>query len=200
MLIKVCGVTTEADAQMAVDAGATALGFNFYPKSPRYLPVQAADWVRSVKTLKVGVFVDAEPDWVRSVKERLDLDVVQIHRGAAPAGLRVWQAVAIDETKPIGVPTDCEALVVDAPPLTADMPGGTGQTYDWRRAAHLPGKIILAGGLSGDNVAEAIRQARPWGVDAASRLESAPGRKDPAKVASFVLEAMRAFKEWEMPA
>lgn len=190
-LMKVCGVTTQADSRMAMEAGATALGFNFYAKSPRYLPPDRAGWVRSLATLKVGVFVDAPMDWVRSVADQVGLDVVQIHRGDAPAGLRLWRAVSIDESKPV----DCEALVVDAAPLDAGMPGGTGQSYDWRRAAGLPGRIVLAGGLAGDNVAEAIRQARPWGVDAASRLESAPGVKDPAKVAAFVKAAQRAFGE-----
>jgi len=196
ILIKVCGVTTEADARFAIDAGATALGFNFYAKSPRYLAPADCGWVRALPTLKVGVFVDAPIDWVRAVHAQVGLDVVQIHRGASPQGLRLWRAVSIDEVHPV----DCEALVIDAPPLHADMPGGTGKSYDWRRAAGLPGRIVLAGGLAGDNVAEAIRQARPWGVDAASRLESAPGHKDPARVAAFVHNARKAFAETENPA
>lgn len=190
-VIKVCGVTTEADAQQAIEAGATALGFNFYARSPRYLDPAAAGWVRSLKTLKVGVFVDAPVDWVRSVHDQTGLDVVQIHRGETPLNLRVWRAVSIDAVTAL----DCEALVVDAPPASHEMPGGTGQTYDYRRAAGLPGRIVLAGGLDGGNVAAAIQQAQPWGVDAASRLESAPGRKDPAKVAAFVTAAQNAFRE-----
>ena len=188
-MVKVCGVTSEADAHFAIDAGADALGFNFYAKSPRYLDPLSAGWVRALPTLKVGVFVDEPLASVRAISERLGLDVVQIHRGAVPAGMRYWQAVSIDEASAYA--GEAEAVVVDAPPLRRDMPGGTGQSYDWRRALGLPGRILLAGGLDGSNVAEAIRQARPWGVDAASGLESAPGRKDPHKVEAFI----RAAKE-----
>ena len=188
-MVKVCGVTVEADARFAIEAGVDALGFNFYAKSPRYLHPAGAGWVRALPTLKVGVFVDAAVAEVTSLSDQLGLDVVQIHRGAVPAGLRYWQAVSIDEASAyVG---EAEAVVVDAPPWQRDMPGGTGQSYDWRRAWGLPGRILLAGGLDGSNVAEAIRQARPWGVDAASRLESVPGRKDPRKVEAFI----RAAKE-----
>jgi phosphoribosylanthranilate isomerase len=186
-MIKVCGVTTEADARFAIEAGVDALGFNFYAKSPRYLSPGAAGWVRGLATLKVGVFVDETVAAVREISERVGLDVVQIHRGSVPAGMRYWQAVSIDEAPAYA--GDAEAVVVDAPPLTQEMPGGTGKSYDWRRAFGLPGKILLAGGLDGANVAEAIRQARPWGVDAASRLESAPGVKDPRKVEAFIKAA-----------
>lgn len=186
-MIKVCGVTTEADARFAIEAGVDALGFNFYAKSPRYLAPAAAGWVRRLPTLKVGVFVDDAPEVVRAIHDEVGLDVVQIHRGVVPAQMRYWQAVSIDEASAyVG---DAEAVVVDAPPLSREMPGGTGQSYDWRRAFGLPGKILLAGGLDGANVAEAIRQARPWGVDAASRLESAPGVKDPRKVEAFIKAA-----------
>lgn len=190
MIIKVCGVTRPGDAEMAVEAGATALGFNFWMKSPRYLDPNKADWIRDVKTLRVGVFVDAEVREVVEIATRTGLDVVQIHRGSAPDGWRYWKAIAIGEA----VPEGAEAVVVDAPPLEG-QPGGTGQSYDWRRAAGLPGKVIVAGGLDGANVAEAIRQARPYGVDAASRLESAPGIKDRGRVTAFVQAARRAFEE-----
>lgn len=186
-MIKICGLTTESDARFAIDAGADALGFNFYAKSPRYLDPAAAAWVRRLPTLKVGVFVDEPVDVVRAIHDAVGLDVVQIHRGMVPPGMRYWQAVSIDEARAYA--GDAEAVVVDAPALSADMPGGTGNSYDWRRAAGLPGRILLAGGLDRSNVAEAIRQARPWGVDAASRLESAPGRKDPRKVADFIRAA-----------
>ena len=188
-VIKVCGVTTQADARHAMDCGATALGFNFYPRSPRYLPPDQAAWIPGLSTLKVGVFVDAPLEEVRRIAALAQLDVVQIHRGARPEGLRYWTAVSIDD---FALELGAEAMVVDAPPLQHDMPGGTGKSYDFRRAAGLPGRILLAGGLDGGNVAEAIRQARPAGVDAASRLESAPGKKDPRKVEAFATAARRA--------
>jgi len=194
-VIKVCGVTTEADARMAIEAGATALGFNFYRKSPRYVP--AADWMGKLAALKAGVFVDEDPAEVRRICREAGLDVAQIHRGESPVGVRIWRAVSIDDFRP---QPEAECLVVDAPPLRADMPGGTGQTYDYARAAGLPGRIILAGGLDGANVGEAIRLARPYGVDAASRLELSPGRKDPRKVEAFVRAAQRAFAESEVVA
>lgn len=190
MIIKVCGVTRVEDAEQAVAVGATALGFNFWLKSPRYLHPNKADWVRRIDTLKVGVFVDADVNEVLEVSRRVGLDVVQIHRGTAPAGVRYWKSVVIGDP----IPVDAEAVVVDAPPV-GDQPGGTGKSYDWARAAGLPGRVILAGGLEGGNVAEAIRLARPYGVDAASRLESAPGVKDFEKVKAFVAQARRAFGE-----
>lgn len=193
-LVKVCGITNLRDAQVAVDAGANALGFNFYVKSPRYLDVGERDWIADFNGnfTKVGVFVDADPEAMRGMAEMLKLDVVQVHLGIGPPEVRTWPALAIDDAARIEQ-NQAEAVLVDAPALPA-MPGGTGKTYDWSRAAGLPGRIILAGGLDETNVAEAIRTARPWGVDACSRLESRPGLKDHDKMAAFIRAAQKEFR------
>lgn len=173
-IIKVCGVTTREDAEAAIEAGANAIGFNFYPKSPRFVEWQP--WMANVPALKVGVFVGA-------VTHTEGLDIVQVYGEGTAIGLRVWRAV-----KPNAELRDAEAFVMD-------VSEGTGQTFDWSLVANRPARIVLAGGLGGDNVADAIRVARPWGVDACSRLESSPGRKDRAKVREFVAAAREGFSQ-----
>lgn len=173
MIVKVCGITNEADAEAAIEAGADALGFNFWPKSPRY--VEEQPWMRELLVTKVGIFVgDANPPaW---------LDVAQVYGPASPANVRIWRAV-----KPGQPMESAEAFVMD-------VSEGAGKTFDWALAAGLPAKIVLAGGLHAGNVAEAIRTAQPWGVDACSLLEVSPGRKDPAKVRDFVAAAHEGFR------
>ena len=192
-LVKVCGLTNERDSQAAVDAGANALGFNFYAKSPRYVEAEERSWIAGFNGpfLKVGVFVDQDPEFITELAQNLQLDVVQIHLGVGPAGFRTWPALSIDEASVIEQ-NHAEAVLVDAPPLPG-LPGGTGKTYDWSRARQLPGRIILAGGLDDANVAEAIRTARPWGVDSCSRLESRPGLKDHDKMTAFIRAAREEF-------
>lgn len=188
MMIKICGITNRQDALAAVEAGATALGFNFYPKSPRYIsPSAAAVIAAHVNVLKVGVFVDA-PDAVE-VAEQAGMDVVQMHGAETPAqvpvGRRVWKAFRVTPEWDASVMAEyaVEAFLLDGPSP------GAGEVFDWRRAAGLR-NIILAGGLGPDNVSEAIRQVRPWGVDACSRLERAPGVKDYDKMRRFIKAAM----------
>ena len=168
MVVKVCGITNEADARAAIEAGATALGFNFWPKSPRF--VEPQPWMRDLPITKVGIFVGP-------VTQMEGLDVVQVYGDDSPAGVRVWRAV-----KPGAARTNAEAYVMD-------VSEGTGKTFDWALAAGLPERIVLAGGLNASNVAEAIRAARPWGVDACSGIEAAPGKKDHAKMRDFVAAA-----------
>lgn len=173
MIVKICGITNQADAEAAIEAGADALGFNFWPKSPRF--VEQQPWMRDLPVTKVGIFVgDVDPPpW---------LDVAQVYGPASPANVRVWRAV-----KPGEPLASAEAFVLD-------VSEGTGQTFDWSLAAGLPAKIVLAGGLHAGNVAEAIRAARPWGVDACSMLESSPGRKDHAKMRDFIAAAQEGFR------
>jgi phosphoribosylanthranilate isomerase len=190
MMVKICGITTEEDARLAAAAGAGAVGFNFWPRSPRYVTPERAAALAGVlpaEVLKVGVFVDAPAAEVVSVCYRVPLDVAQLHGGAAPAGIRWWRASTVAEFR---AEEGAEAVLVDTP--AGAERGGTGRTFDWSLAAGLPGRIILAGGLGPDNVAAAIAAARPWGVDACSRLESAPGRKDPDKVKEFIRAARSA--------
>jgi phosphoribosylanthranilate isomerase len=173
-----------------------ALGFNFWPRSPRCVrPEQAAEIVAELPAalIKVGVFVN-QPE-AGEVVRRVGLDVVQLCGEEAPAdypaGVRVWKAVRVGEN--FALP-DCpaEALLLDGP--AGAFYGGGGKTFDWRVAGGAAGrKIILAGGLDASNVREAIAAARPWGVDACSRLESSPGKKDHVKMAAFLKAALAAL-------
>ncbi len=194
-LVKICGITALEDALAACDAGAGALGFNFWPRSPRYIePERAARIIERIpgKVLAVGVFVDETAERIEEMATMAGVEVAQLHGGCGVPRLRWWKALearkgVAREMEQIGA----EAFLLDAP--AGAQRGGTGRTFDWALAAGLPGRIVLAGGLGPDNVKEAIRAARPWGVDACSRLESAPGRKDHAKVRAFV----RAVRETE---
>ncbi len=188
VLVKICGITCLEDALAAVEAGADALGFNFYPASPRFTTIeQVARIVQSVpqSTLKLGVFVDAGADEIATIVREVGLDLAQVHGDASGLTVRFWQALSAgpDLSGKTNI-RNAEAFLVDTPAGAAR--GGTGLSFDWSLARNLPGKIVLAGGLGPDNVAEAIRQARPWGVDACSRLERAPGRKDTAKVRALI--------------
>jgi phosphoribosylanthranilate isomerase len=188
VLVKICGITCVEDALAAVEAGADALGFNFYSGSPRFTTVEkVARIVQKVpqNTLKVGVFVDAGAEQIERVVREAGLDVAQVHGAAAGLTVRFWQALAAGPglSKKMQA-SAAEAFLVDTP--AGAQRGGTGRSFDWSLVRGLAGKIVLAGGLGPDNVAEAIRQVRPWGIDACSRLESAPGRKDAAKVRALI--------------
>jgi phosphoribosylanthranilate isomerase len=208
MMIKICGITRREDALEAVEAGASAIGFIFYPKSPRYvMPEKARELGSGVTALKVGVFVDESPAAIEDVMHVAKLDVVQIYGGSASAGARVWRAFrmpvescdiveTVMELEEAGVFSNADAVLLDGP--------GNGASFDWEFARGLrdalndePGasaRVIIAGGLDASNVAEAIREAEPWGVDASSRLESAPGIKDHKKVREFIRAAQAAVK------
>ncbi len=171
MIVKVCGITNETDAQAAVEAGADALGFNFWPRSPRFVTPQP--WMFSLPVTTVGIYVGE----ARIVN---GLSVAQIYGAPEPSGVRIWRAVKPGEPR-----RDAEAFVMD-------VSEGTGRTFDWSLAAGATERIVLAGGLGPENVAEAIRIAQPWGVDACSRLESAPGKKDIVKMREFIAAAKQA--------
>lgn len=191
MIVKICGITNIEDALAAVDCGADALGFNFYPKSPRYIdPETARDIGQSLpaRIWKVGVFVN-EPD-VLGIAARAGLDVVQLHgdETSAPSGIRVWKAFRVNpdfQAERLAA-WDVEACLLDAP---SEHYGGSGHTFDWTKAAMSGRQVIVAGGLDAANVAAAIRAAKPWGVDTCSRLEASPGRKDRTKMAAFIAAA-----------
>jgi len=195
-IIKVCGITRVEDALGAARDGATAIGLNFYPGSPRYVDFGLAAMIRAVlpaAITKVGIFVDEDPERIRTTAKAVGLDVVQLHGREVPfdcetlAPLRVWKAFRVEGGFDPHVLTQypCEAFVLDG--------AAAGRSFPWgiARAAAQYGRIVVAGGLDGGNVAEAIREAQPWGVDASSRLERSPGVKDPAKVREFVSEAKR---------
>ena len=199
MMVKVCGVTNREDAEAAASAGATAIGFNFYRFSPRcILAERAAEIGVGLDITKVGVFVNETPARIAEVAALASLDVVQLHGDESPAGypvgLEVWKAARVGENFDPSLWRDCpaDALLLDGD--ASLLYDGAGRTFDWRIAAGFTKKIILAGGLDAANVRQAIEQARPWGVDACSRIESAPGRKDHRKMAQFIRVARAAFQ------
>jgi phosphoribosylanthranilate isomerase len=189
-LVKICGVTCLEDALGSVVAGAEALGFNFWPRSPRFIrPERARAIIDALPeaVLKVGVFVDTDPEDVQRIASVAGLDVAQFHgSGARAPRMRWWQALAAtgEGLRETMERSTAEAFLIDTP--AGEARGGTGRAFDWSLATGLPGRIVLAGGLGPDNVAEAVRTVRPWGVDACSRLELSPGRKDLRKVEEFI--------------
>ena len=192
MIVKICGITSLGDAGIAIEAGASALGFNFFPKSPRAIRPEAARAIVErlpAGVLKVGIFVNEAPAWVVEAVTRAGLDVAQVI-GETPADVRTWKVHRVGKDFSAGQLDDpfAEAFLLDTP--APGLYGGTGHTFDWARARIEGKRIVIAGGLGPDNVAAAIRESRPWGVDACSRLESSPGRKDPEKVKAFVAAAL----------
>jgi len=189
MIVKICGITNRDDAMAAVDAGASAIGFNFYRESPRYIsPTGAAMLGEKIPSSvwKVGVFVNEEPESIARVALQAGLDVAQLHGTADARGVRIWQACGIYDWELIDA--GAEALLLDAPSGTAY--GSTGKTWEWSQARGIPKKIVIAGGLDPANVQQAIEEARPWGVDACSRIEKSPGLKDHEKMRKFIKAAL----------
>lgn len=203
-VVKVCGIT-EPDVARAA-AGADRLGLVFAPSPRRVDEATAARLVRAVKAAWVGVFVDADVDRTLALAERLDLAAIQLHGSETPetcrrirdgSGRPVWKAVRwdADPARVDAWAAEADALLVDA--AEGDRFGGTGRALPWEDLAdrwgrdRRPAPTILAGGLGPDNVARAIEALDPDGVDASSRLERAPGEKDPERVRAFV-EAARA--------
>jgi phosphoribosylanthranilate isomerase len=193
VILKICGITNPEDAAAAIDGGATAIGFNFYPRSPRYIAPEQAAKIPSGAARRVGVFVDESRERVEAIARIAGLDTAQLHgeepETEYPTGIAVWKAARVNEEFDAEAYVDCsvEALVLDGP--AGELYGGAGMTFDWERAASMRQRIILAGGLDASNVAQAIAAAHPWGVDACSRLESAPGRKDHQKMLAFLIAA-----------
>ncbi|MFL6414904.1 MAG: phosphoribosylanthranilate isomerase [Bryobacteraceae bacterium] len=191
-LVKICGITDEEDGRVALACGANALGFNFYASSPRFLTFDRARELTDAlegEYLRVGVFVNPSESELNEALSAVPLDVVQLHgeHCAAPSrSVRVWRSLALPAE--ISPGETAEAFLLDSPSTAF---GGSGRTFDWSLAAGFPRRAILAGGLDASNVAEAIRAVRPWGVDACSRLESKPGRKDASRVRAFLLAAHR---------
>ncbi|UPU34188.1 phosphoribosylanthranilate isomerase [Geomonas paludis] len=194
--VKICGITSEDDALMAVDAGADALGFVFFDKSPRFIGAAAAQKI--IAKLPpfiqvVGLFVNADLDVVNSTADCCGLDIVQLHGEESPeycrlVNRRVMKAFRVRGPESL---TPLAEYQVSAYLLDAYSPnayGGTGEVFDWECAiaAKEKGRIVLAGGLTPDNVAEAVTRVRPYGVDVSSGVESSPGRKDPDKVRRFI--------------
>jgi phosphoribosylanthranilate isomerase len=202
--VKICGITNLDDALLAAALGADALGFIFYPKSPRYLPPEAAREIMAQLpplVTSVGVFVDEDAAVVRDLAARVGLDWVQVHGQESPEycrslgrrvlkGFRIQDASSLQELAPFQ--SAVQAFLLDT--FKKGQVGGTGETFDWEvaREAKKYGQIVLAGGLTPDNVDQAIKIAQPQAVDTASGTEAAPGRKDPEKLRSFFSSVKRA--------
>jgi phosphoribosylanthranilate isomerase len=201
MHIKICGLTNLTDTLAALDLGADYLGFNFYPPSPRCITVEAcaalvsAALDHSPGVMTVGIFVNQAPAGVAATLDATGLHLAQLHGDERPEDLApLWGRAFKAVRDPHGVDFDAQAAFSPGRPaflLDANAPGsygGSGQTADWAAAAPLAARypLFLAGGLTPANVGEAIRQVRPWGVDVASGVEAAPGRKDPGKMRAFV--------------
>jgi phosphoribosylanthranilate isomerase len=206
--IKICGVTNWADAKAASEAGANSLGLNFYEKSLRRVSTADAAQIRSKlpkEVEAVGVFVNAKPGDIVSLQSFVRFDAAQLHGDETPAtvsqvarSMPVIKALRVGPGFPLSVFDefrDVAAFLLDA--ARAGQYGGTGQTTDWafaRRAAE-GRKIILAGGLTPENVGAAVRHVRPYAVDVASGVETKPGKKDHGKVREFIEEVRRAERE-----
>jgi phosphoribosylanthranilate isomerase len=198
MILKICGITNPDDSAAAIAAGATAIGFNFWPRSPRYIDPERAAEIVTHGVRRVGVFVNESPARVEAIAAMVRLDVAQLHGDESasdyPENISVWKGVRVDERLDFSAYVDCpvEALLLDGP--AGSLYGGSGESFSWSRVPLVRRRIILAGGLDASNVATAIRLARPWGVDACSRLESAPGKKDHRKMMEFLEAAQEAFR------
>jgi phosphoribosylanthranilate isomerase len=197
MILKVCGIKSAQDAAAAIEAGATAIGFNFYPRSPRYIAPELAAAIPTPGVRRVGVFVNEAPAHIEEIARIAALDIAQLHGdelpGQYPRAITVWKGARVGNGFTLAPYEDApaEALLLDGP--AAGLYGGAGHTFDWQLAARSGKRIIVAGGLDAGNVARAIELAKPWGVDACSRIESAPGIKDHRKMIDFLLAAKAAL-------
>ena len=199
LFVKICGVTSEADALLAVGMGASAVGFVFAPSPRQMAPSAVADIVKRLphETVTVGVFRDESPRRVVEIAGQIGLRAVQLHGFESAEDTR-WVADRVNWTIkafPAGHRNIERFPDYGAQTLLVDGPNpGSGELFDWRLAEGVvdPGRLLVSGGLRPDNVAGAVAHLHPWGVDVASGVESAPGVKDPAKVREFVLAAREA--------
>lgn len=203
--VKICGLVRADEARQAVEAGADAVGLVFHPRSPRHVDMEQARAVVSAVPAfvsVVGLFMNPEHGQVEEVLDRVPLDMLQFHGREDGAfcrsfGRRYIKAVGMankpDMERVADEYDDAAALLVDS--HAGDSDGGSGEAFDWAQWPSLTGKnLILAGGLTAENVAEAVSRLSPWAVDVSSGVEAAPGRKDPEKVTRFIREVHRASK------
>ena len=193
MFVKICGLTNREDALAAVEAGARAVGFIFCEKSPRHVtPEKVAAFSGDIPKdiWKVGVFVNESPARIEEISAQAGLDIAQLHGAETPAehprGLRVWKAFRLepDGADHADPAYPAEAILLDGP--------GAGIAFDWARRNEFTGNVILAGGLNENNVREAIERTHPWAVDVSSGVESAPGKKDHARMKRFIEAALKS--------
>jgi phosphoribosylanthranilate isomerase len=195
--VKICGITRVEDAMAAARAGADAVGFVFEPKSPRHVSAdQARTIIRALPPFVtvVGLFVNAAPDNIEAILNRVPLDLIQFHGNETPEQCRRYHRPyikAIRMQADINLPekahlyNDAAGLLLDS--FVEGATGGTGQAFDWARVPHdLSRPVILAGGLTPENVAMAIREARPFAVDVSSGVEQSKGIKDASRISAFI--------------
>jgi phosphoribosylanthranilate isomerase len=197
-IVKICGIKTLPDALAAIEAGADYLGFNFYPRSVRFIEKSACAEITSVLKREhpqiklVGVFVNLPVDEIKDLLQTCRLDLAQLHGDETP---EIFAQLAPHAFRAFrGIPesvagyerSEAPAMLIDA--SVKGVYGGSGVTADWTAAAELAKKypLLLAGGLTPENVAEAVGRVKPWGVDVASGVESAPGEKDASRMKAFV--------------
>lgn len=205
--VKICGLTSVEDARASSEFGASMLGFNFYEKSPRYIsPLEARRLIDHLPKgiEKVGVFVNMEGQQVGELADLLDLDAVQLHGDESAefisalrryTGVKVIKAFRVSPEFQIELTKEfaADSVLLDA--YSRGQYGGTGEQFEWSIAAEASAsapELILAGGLTPENVAKAIRTVHPYAVDVASGVESAPGKKDLAKLEAFIRNAKQA--------
>jgi len=199
-IVKICGITNADDALAATEAGADALGLMFYEPSPRHVSLKAAaEIVRRLPpfVIKVGVFVDAPEEVVLRAIGECGLNILQFHGAETPEYCQLFPVMTLkafrirdaESLKPLA-DYRTDAWLLDA--FVPDKPGGTGASFNWDLAVEaqkLGRPIFLAGGLTPENVAEAVRKVQPYGVDVSSGVEASPGRKDRRKVGAFIRAA-----------
>ncbi len=186
--VKICGITNHRDAVASLDAGADLLGFNFYPKSPRYVtPDQATDMIRKLPGFVdvVGIFVNEPVEQIRQISDHCQLNWVQLHGDESPQfcqslstiNVKTMKALRVKTTEDIAKAEDyfTDAILLDA--FNSDQYGGTGQAFDWNIIGHIGKRVFLAGGINPDNAAEAVKLG-VYGIDVCSGVESEPGVKD----------------------
>ncbi len=212
--VKICGITRHEDALAAAEAGADAVGFVFWPGTPRVVGIERATAIAAALppfVTVVGLFVDPTPEEVHAALVTVPLDILQFHGHEAPEFCRAFGRPYL-KAIPVAAGTahaalleyaarygDAGGLLFDAPPADG-LPGGTGRTFDWDALPPLPGRrVVLSGGLDANNVRAAIRRVRPWAVDVSSGVETigADGRpvkgiKDAARIAAFIEEVRHA--------
>ncbi len=203
--IKICGITNITDALEAVELGADALGFNFYPKSPRFISEEAVrEIIRKLPPffVSVGIFVNEPSEMIRKILESTGIQTIQLQGDEPPDfcsqfSQPVIKAVRIKNHDSLKAVKDYQVSAFLLDSYSPGYYGGSGKAFDWSLAvkAKKYGRIILAGGLSPDNITEAIREVKPYGVDVCSGVEREPGKKDYKKLKAFI-QAAKSIADW----
>ncbi|HEX3716789.1 MAG TPA: phosphoribosylanthranilate isomerase [Verrucomicrobiae bacterium] len=201
--VKICGVTSVGDAQIAAESGADAIGLMFYAGSPRHISSETAQEIARnlpLSVIRVGVFVDPEPSEVFAAIQACGLNVLQFHGAETPEfcrqfGIMTMKAFRIRDAESLAPVSsfNTDAFLLDS--HVSGKAGGTGEKFNWDLAVEakkLGRPVFLAGGLTPENVAEALRAVQPYGVDVSSGVEISPGKKDPGKIRAFIAAARSA--------